>query len=205
MRQLEAIEPGNIYHIYNCGINGEPIFKEKRNYYYFLMKYQQYCSDVLETYAYALLNNHFHFLVKVKEQNLDKISSDPALKPLNASRQLSHFFNAYAQAINKSYHRHGKLFEAPFKRKQIKYDSYFTRIIRYIHLNPENHGLVRDFREWEFSSWHAIISTQDTYLSRQQVIVWFGSRNHLINYHLAREKNPVDHAPPSIQSLTVNP
>jgi len=184
MRHIESIEPGNTYHIYNCGINGEAIFKEKRNYYYFLSKYQQYCSDVLETYAYALLNNHFHLLVKVKDQQIKQDPGAGSEKTLIASRQLSHFFNAYAQAINKSQHRQGKLFESPFKRKRIKNDSYYTGMIRYIHMNPEKHGFVHDFREWEFSSWHALTSNQESFLARQEVIDWFGSKEQFVDFHL---------------------
>ena len=54
MRIIEPLEAGNIYHIFNRGINGENIFREKRNYVYFIDKYKEYCSDILETYAYSL-------------------------------------------------------------------------------------------------------------------------------------------------------
>jgi hypothetical protein len=59
MNQHHSLKPGAYYHIYNRGINGENIFKEERNYAYFLSKYAIYLSPMLETYAYCLLKNHF--------------------------------------------------------------------------------------------------------------------------------------------------
>jgi len=43
------------------------MFYGKRNYEYFLKKYDDYLSPVLDTYAYNLLGNHFHMLVRVKD------------------------------------------------------------------------------------------------------------------------------------------
>lgn len=62
------LEPERIYHIYNRGINGENIFKEERNYRYFLEKYAKCVSPIADTYAYCLLKNHFHLAVKIKSE-----------------------------------------------------------------------------------------------------------------------------------------
>ncbi len=188
MRIIESIEEGNMYHIYNRGINDTDIFKEKRNYYFFLDKYKAYCSDILETYAYALLKNHFHLMVKVKENIIVTRKDGKGEIKLNASKQLSHFFNSYAQAYNKTYNRHGKLFEEPFRRKLIEKETYFTAMINYIHCNPQKHGFVKDFRDWEFTSWHSIIDNEPAFISKEKVIRWFGTmenfqKNHLLNTH----------------------
>ncbi|MEP7144407.1 MAG: hypothetical protein ABI707_16090 [Ferruginibacter sp.] len=63
---IQPLIEGQYFHIYNRGVNGEDIFKEHRNYYYFLHQYFAYCSDALETLAYVLLKNDFHLLVYVK-------------------------------------------------------------------------------------------------------------------------------------------
>ena len=60
--------PGTFYHIYNRGINGQNIFFEDRNYAFFLKKMAQYLCPVLEVYAYTLLKNHFHLLIKTKNE-----------------------------------------------------------------------------------------------------------------------------------------
>lgn len=186
MRIIEPLEPGNIYHIYNRGINGENIFKEKRNYYYFLDKYQQYCSDILETYAYALLKNHFHLMVKVKEKITVSRRDGKGEIELNPSKQFSHFFNCYAQSFNKAYKRHGKLFEEPFRRKMIVDDSYFNTLIHYIHFNPQEHQFVQDFRNWEFTSWHQLVDNKPTFLAKGKIIERFGS---VRNFEIAHSGN----------------
>ncbi len=77
MNQHHSLKPGAYYHIYNRGINGENIFKEERNYAYFLSKYTIYLNPILETYAYCLLKNHFHLLVKVKDNITETVNLDP--------------------------------------------------------------------------------------------------------------------------------
>ena len=184
MRIIESLEAGKIYHLYNRGINGENIFKEKRNYYYFLDKYKEYCSDILETYAYSLLKNHFHFIVKIKEAAIVPRKDGKGKIELKGSKQLSHFFNSYAQSYNKAYKRHGKLLEEPFKRKLISNDAYFTSLIYYIHFNPQHHQFVNDFREWEFTSWHGIMNNISGFIAREKVIEWFGSKEQFEEAHL---------------------
>ena len=60
------LEYGKYYHIYNRGNNRENIFFEDRNYHYFLKLYAKHVEPVADTYAYCLLYNHFHFLVRIK-------------------------------------------------------------------------------------------------------------------------------------------
>jgi hypothetical protein len=184
MRIIEPLEAGNIYHIFNRGNNSEDIFKEKRNYYYFLEKYEEYCSPVLDTYTYNLLKNHFHLMVRVKEDVVVERRDGNGTIELKASTQLSHFFNCYTQSINKAYKRHGKLFEEPFKRIVVDNDAYLTTLIYYIHFNAQHHGFVKDFRDWEFSSWHGFLNDNYTFVEKSSVIEWFGNKVHFINAHL---------------------
>lgn len=67
-KNVELLEPDRIYHIYNRGINGENIFKEERNYRYFLEKYAQYIEPIADTFAYCLLKNHFHIAIRTKSE-----------------------------------------------------------------------------------------------------------------------------------------
>jgi len=68
-KNIELLEPDRIYHLYNRGINGENIFKEERNYTYFLQKYAQYIEPIAETFAYCLLKNHFHIAIRVRSED----------------------------------------------------------------------------------------------------------------------------------------
>jgi putative transposase len=91
---IQPIIEGQYFHIYNRGVNGETLFKEKRNYYHFLQQYKLYCSDVMDTLAYCLLKNHFHLLVYIKENVEVPRKDGQGMFKMNASKQLGHFFNS---------------------------------------------------------------------------------------------------------------
>jgi len=172
---IQPFTEGNYFHVYNRGVNSENLFKEKRNYYYFLEQYKFYCADVLETLAYCLLKNHFHLLVYVKENVMVPRKDGPGMFRMNASKQVGHFFNSYAQSINKACKRTGPLFESPFERKRVDDEGYLTRMIYYCHRNAQHHGFVNDFRNWEFSSYHDILRNNNTLVAAEKVLQRFGS------------------------------
>lgn len=61
-------EPVQTYPIFNHAIVSENIFREDENYRFFLKQYAKYLGDVVYTYAYCLMPNHFHLLVGVKSE-----------------------------------------------------------------------------------------------------------------------------------------
>ncbi|HSF81052.1 MAG TPA: transposase [Anaerolineales bacterium] len=181
---------GRYYHIYNRGNNRENIFIEERNYQYFLRLWEKYIEPVAETYAYCLMRNHFHFLVRIKDFEYipDRISHrKPPIGILG--QQFSNLFNAYTRTINSSYQRTGALFQRPFKRVEVSSEAYLLRLITYLHQNPQIHGFVEDFSQWSHSSYRALLANQPSFLKREQVIEWFGDREHFEAYHqiLVRE------------------
>ncbi|MFZ1262615.1 MAG: hypothetical protein WAT34_03825 [Chitinophagaceae bacterium] len=171
---IQPLIEGQYFHIYNRGVNSENLFKEERNYYYFLQQYKVYCADVLETLAYCLLKNHFHLLVYVKEHVEVPRKDGPGMFKLNASKQLGHFFNSYAQSINKAHKRTGPLFESPFERKWVDNENYLRYMIYYCHHNARHHDFVKDFREWPFSSYEAIVRNDNTLVAAEKIIQRFG-------------------------------
>ena len=56
------------YHIYNHANGNENLFREQKNYEYFLEKYKQHISPIAETIVWCLMPNHFHLLVKIKTE-----------------------------------------------------------------------------------------------------------------------------------------
>ena len=168
------------YHIYNRGNNGENIFKQERNYRHFLKLYAKHIGPVAETFAYCLLLNHFHVLVRIKSKA--EITAQTS-KDLQPSQQFSNLFNAYAKSINRAYQRTGSLFEHPFERIRVDSDAYFTQLIIYIHQNPQRHGLIDDFRDWPYSSYNTLFSTQPTRLQRDTVLDWFGGPQNVRTQH----------------------
>ena len=67
MKEEEELVSGQYYHIYNCGINGENLFRAKENYDSFLSMMDRYVLPVADLLAWVLMPNHFHFLVRIKE------------------------------------------------------------------------------------------------------------------------------------------
>jgi len=61
------LNPNTFYHIYNHANGSENLFREDKNYAYFLQLFQKHISPIADTYAYCLMPNHFHFLLKIKE------------------------------------------------------------------------------------------------------------------------------------------
>ncbi len=43
---------------------------------YFLEKYDEHISPEVETYAWVLMPNHFHLLVKIKDETEVAVSTD---------------------------------------------------------------------------------------------------------------------------------
>ena len=194
MRKLKFITaplvPGTYYHNYNRGNNYENLFIEKRNYPYFLSLYDKHIGPIADTYAYCLLRNHFHLSVRIKteeeyqtSQVFETCEVSSKMKKFNPSQSFSNLFNAYAKAINKGYGRTGSLFEERFGRIPVTNDPYFTTLIFYIHSNPQKHGFVEDFRDWEWSSYHSLVRTEETTLKRDEVLDMFNGRRGFEEFH----------------------
>ena len=193
---------GVFYHVYNRGINGEDLFKEARNYPYFLKLYAKYITPVAETYAYCLMKNHFHLLIRIRSEeevirntgglnaNVGRVlnPSDVTTEAIKRiSNQFAKLFNSYAQAINKAYGRTGGLFEELFRRIPVDNEDYRVQLVYYIHANPQKHGFVSDFREYPHSSYHAHLSKLDTQLRRAELMDWFGDADAYEKYHLPNQ------------------
>ncbi len=183
------MQPGRYYHVLNRGNNRENIFLEERNYTYFLQLYAKYVAPVADTFAYCLLHNHFHLLIRVKDvQESDSERSDSErsersdrLNPV--TRGFTSLFQSYSMAINKACNRTGKLFQEHFARIEVTSDAYFTNLIFYIHFNPQRHGFVNDWRDWPWSSYPTLMSDRPTQLQRGEALDWFAGRARFAEFH----------------------
>jgi putative transposase len=197
----DSFQPDTYYHVFNHAIGHENLFRNTENYHYFLKKYAQYIHPVCQTYAYCLMPNHFHLLVKVrnieelvafhienarrkgKEISEDDISSETLDFHKTVMLQFQHFLNGYAQAINKQFDRKGGLFLNHLKRIIVPTDNYFTSLIHYIHFNPVHHGFCKDLRDWQHSSYNAFLLEKATRLERDEILNWFGNREQYLRFH----------------------
>lgn len=191
MRRGQALQLGKTYHIYNRGNNGEDVFLEERNYRYFLELYAHHIHPITDTYAYCLMRNHFHLLLRVKnEDELTQVAFDQKSELSKKSdlsdaptRAFAAFFTAYTKGINKTYLRTGRLFQEHFGRIEVDSERYFTNLVFYIHFNPQRHKFVPDFRDWPWSSYASLISAKPTRLDRAHVVSWFGGSEPLQSFH----------------------
>lgn len=187
MNQI-PLENGKYYHIYNRGNNGIDLFYEIENHKHFLRLYEKYIYPVAETYAWCLMKNHFHILVYIKETGeIDsaklEYSSTDKPKIVSASKQFSNLFNAYTLAMNKRYKRTGSLFEKNFRRKVINSETYFQKLVFYVHNNPVHHKFTEHIIEYPWTSYGTVISNKKTKLQREKVIEYFHDIENFKYYH----------------------
>jgi putative transposase len=187
------LEPGKFYHIYNRGIDRCNLYYSKSNYQHFLRLYEKYIDPVAETYAWVLLGNHFHLLVRIKEEeeiNLNAlpvpVDADPATYQKALKKYHLYFsdlFNAYSKAINKQRGRVGSLFQRPFRRIIVDDPGYFRNLIVYIHRNPEHHRFTSDYKDYPWSSYGTILSVSPTTVQRSKVLGWFNGMGEFVSEH----------------------
>ena len=165
---MNALVPDTSFHIYNHANGFENIFKEAENYRFFLEKYKLHISPIAETYAYCLMPNHFHLVVRIRKRevieslirNKNISLEENTSKVLNfgsvtnneiekfLSKQFANLFSSYTQSFNKVYHRMGSLFIKNFKREPITDRTHFLNAVVYTHRNPIHHGFCKSFDEW---------------------------------------------------------
>lgn len=181
----ELFEPGRYYHVFNRGNNKENIFIENENYLYFLQLVKKHLIVTCQIYAYCLLPNHFHLLLKIKDikelpenyQNGDKKIHQP----------FSNLFNAYTKSINKKYNRTGSLFQEHLHRIKIDTEEYLRELVLYIHLNPEKHEIDSNFKYYAYSSYRTYISEKPSLLDREEILGYFDNKENFTFCHQSRK------------------
>jgi len=141
---LTPIESGNVYHIYNRGINYQNVFFNEKDYHLFLSRFKDYLNDYCQLYAYCLLPNHYHLVLRINKENGSQFS-----------RQFGSFIVSYTNKVNLQEKRIGSLFMKPFRRIKVDTDDYLKRLIFYINHNAAKHEIVKDFRKYPFGSYPA--------------------------------------------------
>lgn len=178
----DILETDYLYHIFNRGVNSNLIFFNKENMSFFLKKTERYVLPFFEIYGYCLMPNHFHFILRPKSNILISSKVNTSIKGLHCeesvySKSLARLFSSYTQAFNKVYSRSGPLLESPFKRIRIGSEEYLRNLIIYIHQNP------KDFQNYKFSSYKAVISNVETSISRNEILALFDDKENFISCH----------------------
>ncbi len=136
-----------IYHIMLRGINQQTIFEDNEDYFKFVETLENYKAvSGYKVFAYCLMSNHIHILLKVEKEDLDLIMKRVA--------------GSYVYWYNWKYYRKGHLFQDRFKSEPVEDDSYFMTVLRYIHQNPVKAGIADHIDNYRFSSYNDYISEE---------------------------------------------
>ncbi|TVQ04645.1 MAG: hypothetical protein EA359_05750 [Balneolaceae bacterium] len=196
---MEPIEEGYFYHIYNRGAGRLNLYWSPDDYREFIRKYRYYLFPAIQTYAWCLMNNHFHALIRVRtvdeQGELFKLlkkefdsgyfhgSMDPQVMPFVASKQLSHLMNSYTRYINKKRERTGTLVEGPLKRKKIIDEANFLHLVCYIHRNPIHHKVCANYTDYKYSSYNDYLQNRNLVIEREWVLDQFGGMKNFYEAH----------------------
>lgn len=139
-RPLRIEFNGALYHITSRGNARQAIFLKGEDFTDFL----GILNSVVKRYhflihAYCLMNNHYHLLVETPEGNLSK-----------GMRQLN---GLYAQRFNQKHQRVGHLLQGRYQAILVDKENYLLELSRYIVLNPVRAGIVKDPKDYRWSSY----------------------------------------------------
>jgi len=144
-----------LYFITCRGEHNETLFKDEKDYLMFLdlmKKYQEQYG--IKMFAYCLLPDHLHLLVEMEK-------GESGLPETGKSQEISGFMrdlnNNYTKYYNSRYERKGHLFRERFKSALIEKDSHLLKMTAYIHVNPEKLGLVRDAKDYPYSTYQTYL------------------------------------------------
>jgi putative transposase len=130
-RQARLDAPGVMHHIMARGIERRPVFRDDRDRDDFLKRLSELAQkEAWIVYAWSLMPNHFHLLVRTGRQPL--------------SRNMRTLMSGYAGYYNRRHKRHGHVFQNRYKSIVCEEDTYFLELVRYLHLNPIRAKIVKD-------------------------------------------------------------
>jgi putative transposase len=199
----QKFKEGCFYHVYNRSINKEVMFRSENNYNFFLKRWRDYLGPYVDTYSFALVPNHFHFTIRINKpdeayMNAVKLENTQAARKFEQGEiplyefledQMKRFLSSYSKAFNAQNNREGSLMQKRFKRVCLKDEFHIAYMIAYHHHNPLHHGMVKDYQNWKYTSFNAIMETKPTRLVRDAILqIYFNgdlvrAKEEFIRYH----------------------
>jgi REP element-mobilizing transposase RayT len=151
--------PGALYHVLSRGNGGQEIFldDEDRHLFFNLLAELSERFNV-EIYAFVLMGNHYHLLLKTIDANL--------------SKAMQWFGTTYTRKYNLKNKTSGHLFQGRFKSIVVENDAYLLMLSCYIHRNPLRAGIVERIADYPWSSYL-------NYAYRKKAPEWLETRNIL--------------------------
>ena len=139
-RQARKRSESGIYHVMLRGINRQQIFEDAEDCHKFLTILTEYKAQCgYSIYAYCLMGNHIHLLLKEGTESLEQVFK-------RVCGKFVYWYNA-------KYQRTGHLFQDRFKSEPVDTEAYLQTVIRYIHQNPVKAKLCRRISDYPYSSY----------------------------------------------------
>jgi putative transposase len=191
---------GEAFHVYHRGVNRNKIFFNEENKRYFLEKFSIAIAPYMKVYAYALMGNHFHFMLEPRTSEemgaaakiygkfgfWEKVGGDVNLF---LEERWKRFMAGYAQAIGREQERTGPLFEQRFKRIHIDSEAYWYRSLYYTHHNPIHHRFCKEYHEYVWTSYNEYLDDSPTMVERDFVLGLFSGTQIFIDSHQVYKDN----------------
>jgi len=139
---------GGLYHVTSRGDRREDIFFDDADRLAWLEVFAQTCKRFnWVCHAWCLMDNHYHIVVETIEGNL--------------AQGMRHLNGVYTQTFNRTHKRVGHVFQGRYKAIIVEKDGYLLELARYVVLNPLRAGMVKDIADWHWSSYAAMLGTQN--------------------------------------------
>jgi REP element-mobilizing transposase RayT len=159
-RQRRKLSSSQIYHIMLRGNSGRDIFIDDEDRHRFLNILTDKKKDnEFVIYAYCLMDNHIHLLLKENKDNISHI--------------MKRIGTAYAVYFNKKYQQNGHLFQDRFKSEVIEGELYLLAVIRYIHNNPLKARLVKLPEDYKWSSYSEYLKNRTKMVIVEDILKLF--------------------------------
>jgi len=156
-RQPRIDIPGLLQHVIVRGVERTKIFLDDEDRQRFVDHFSQLLVETgTDCYAWALIPNHFHLLLRCNRVELPRF--------------MRRLLTGHAVYFNRRHNRSGHLFQNRYKSIVCDEESYLLELIRYLHLNPLRAGLLVEFGDLDDYPWcgHAVLLGKRT-LSGQVV------------------------------------
>jgi len=132
---------GALYHLLSRGNERGDIFVDEKDRSSFLDAVGEMSERfVIDVFAYVLMDNHYHLLVRTRRANLKKA--------------MQWFGTTYTQRFNRRDFRSGHLFQGRYKSIIIENYAYLFQLSCYIHRNPLRAGIVNRLSGYRWSSYN---------------------------------------------------
>lgn len=171
--------PGATYHITARGNRRINIFENNDDY----LVYLEILEDVRSMYpfvlhSYCLMTNHLHLQIETISHHIKDIMKD--------------LHSRYAVYLNRRLRIDGHVFQGRYGAEIIETHAYFLEVSRYIHRNPLEAKMVRDLKEYPWSSYSSFIHLiNNPHVNPAKIYSFFKKPVHK-SYQLFVEKRIID-------------